>query len=95
MKGEHMKKEHQLATYLSKEEYKLFIECMYIETIDYIVDGGHKQSISTFLRTIVLKHLKQHKDKYNTQPLSTSPSPPAVAPITESSQRLSLSDLDW
>jgi len=34
-------------------------------------------------------------DMNNTQPLSTSPSPPAVAPITESSQRLSLSDLDW
>jgi len=95
VKGEHMKKEHQVTTYLSKEEYKLFIECMYIETIDYIVDGGHKQSISTFLRTIVLKHLKQHKDKYNTQPLSIPSPPPSDKPNVEQSQHLNLRDLDW
>ena len=50
--------------------------------------NGDGTSISTYLRKLILHHI-------NTQPLSTSPPPPAVAPIVESSQTLKVGDLDW
>jgi hypothetical protein len=77
-----MKKEYQVAAYLTKEEHEKLKGYISQNT------NGDNTSVSTYLRKLILHHI-------NTQPLSTSPSPPAVAPITESSQRLSLSDLDW
>lgn len=77
-----MKKEYQVAAYLTKEEHE--------RLKSYISNNsnGDNSSTSNYLRKLILNHI-------NTQPLSTSASPPAVAPIKESSQHLRLSDLDW
>ena len=75
---------HQVATYLSDEEYKALMEYINKKT------NGYHLEMSKFLRAEILKLIQ-----YNTQPLSTSPEPPSKTPIVEQSQRLSLSDLDW
>lgn len=53
------------------------------------VANGLDISMDGYIRQLIIN------DMNNTQPLSTPASPPAVAPIVESSQRLNLSDLDW
>jgi hypothetical protein len=77
-------KTHQVATYLSDEEYKALMEYINKKT------NGYHLEMSKFLRAEILKLIQ-----YNTQPLSTPSPKPAVAPNVESSQHLNLSDLDW
>ena len=77
-------KKHQVGTYLSDEEYKALMEHIHKKT------NGYHLTTAEFLRSEILKLIQ-----YNTQPLSTSPPPPAVAPIVESSQTLKVGDLDW
>jgi hypothetical protein len=74
-----MKKEYQVAAYLTKEEH---------EKLKSYMSHNYASSTSTYLRKLILNHI-------NTQPLSTPSSTPAVAPNVESSQHLNLSDLDW
>ena len=77
-----MKKEYQVAAYLTKEEHEKLKGYISQNT------NGDNTSVSTYLRKLILHHI-------NTQPLSTSPEPPSKNPIVEQSKRNSLSDLDW
>jgi len=77
-----MKKEYQVAAYLTKEENEKLKSYISQNT------NGDNTSVSTYLRKLILHHI-------NTQPLSTPSPPPSDKPNVEQSQHLKLSDLDW
>jgi hypothetical protein len=77
-----MKRTVTVTVYLTDEENEKLRSYMSQNT------NGYNPSVSTFIRSIIFKHI-------NTQPLSTPPVPPSNKPNIESSQHLNLSDLDW
>ena len=74
-----------IAVRLQDDEYVKFRKHL----LNKAIVNGMDVNMDKYIRQLIIN------DMNNTQPLSTPAQPPASTPIVESSQRLSLSDLDW